>query len=926
MQARPTRIPERFPLVLDPPFRLDATRAFLFLLECNGDRLDALLARTFGWAAPEIAVERLGSHVLLAITDVARASASDPSLGTMRYQEATFFVPIWGRRRGTPFAALHVPFIYADDGLAIAAGREIYGLPKKPARLTIPGSLDFWNGRAPIGVSARAAAVFDGSEWVERALFTISSQPQSLVASAAPALLDALAALVGPWPAALGPTGRLLHQDLIQLKQVPDVTPGRVPVRVLYRAVTRVVAPVRSISEIFLADPGKVQIELADLASEPVRDVLGLPAVIRPKLAAGLAMDFAFDPGEVWLERPDAIPGPPVRRTRVLILGGGMSALAAAHALTDTDARRAKYDVRVLVQGHLLGGKGANTRSSTRGQRIEEHGIHVIFGFYHNFLRLMRSVYAEAARAATTEPSTFDEAFKPEWRVTLHDGRNAWEVKFPRTPATFGAGKNDPAELVAAAKAFAQAVFGFAIDDVLRGLLAPSMSNPIAQDAFWFLLTLISGVTKDLVLGGKTWDDLDALDFREWMARHRLPLSPDLSRSALMQVPYDGVFAYVGSDQSRPRLAAGVAARGLLKLVADYERAPYWTMTAGMGEAVFAPLYEVLHSRGVQFEFFSKVKELRMVGGRVDEVVYAHQARVAAGPFAYRPLVTVGQVPCWPESPDLAQLVAPVPIAGKDPYCDAVHDQDGPDLVLRDGVDFDWVICALPAPVTAHVLRNHLGHPVLGKIRNVRTVATLHLQVWFRDDTRLLGWNWTSRVLGAFRQPLNSMLEEDPLLGLEMWPPASAPRGLLYLSGPFGAGWSTDSEDPEARAAAEATAFEEAKRFVANELVRVLPAAADPATGRFDLRRLFAPWTPDDPMRDQYVRANIYRSARYCLLEPGTLHNRPIPAPPELANLRFAGDWTKNGIDVPCMEAAVTSALMAANGILDPDDRIEILW
>lgn len=921
MLDRPTRIAERFPLVQDPPFRLDGTRAFLFLVEIDPDRVDAMLARTFGWAAPDIEVERLGKHCIVALTDVARATAADPSLGYFAYREATFFVPVWGRRGGVPFAALHVPFIYPDAGLAVAAGREIYGLPKKPAAITMPTDVAFWSGAAPITGTVLAAARFDGSEWIDRALFSISSSPQPVAAALDSDLLDTIEAIIGPIPGPLGAIGRLLQQDLLQLKQVPDVATGGVPARVLYRAVTRVAAPLRALRNVFLADASKVRIDLAELASEPIRDVLGLPAVVTPKFAASLEMDFAFDSGEVWLERPDGTP-PPATKTRVLILGGGMGALATAHALSDTDERRAKYDVRVLVQGHLLGGKGANVRNPARAERIEEHGLHVIFGFYHNFLRLMRGVYADAARGASTEPSSFDEAFKPEWRVVFADGAASWEVVFPRTPNTYGAGPNTPSELVSAAKAFLKSAFGFAFEDLLAGLGGPG--NPIARDAVWFVATMIAGITKDLILGGKTWDDLDQQDFRAWLHAHRLPFSPDLRQSALTQVPYDGVFAYVGPDTTKPRLAAGVAARGLLKLVTDYEKAPYWTMSAGMGETVFAPLHEVLASRGVKIEFFAKVKELRMVGGRADEIVYGRQATITAGPYAYQPMITVGQVPCWRHEPDLAQLVAPVPIAGRDPYSDAVHDQDGPDVILRDGSDFDFVVCTLPAPVTAHVLRGHLGHPVLSKIRNVPTVATLHLQTWFADDTRLLGWSWTSRVLGGFRQPLNSMLEEDPLLSIEQWP-SGGPRGLLYMSGPFGGGWSANSEDPMARDAASAAAFAEAKTFVLRELWKVLPAAKDPATGEFDLARLHAPWTPGDPLRDQYVRNNIDRSSRYCLLEPGTLGNRPLPAPPGLVNLRFAGDWTKNGVDVPCMEGVVTSAIKAANSILAQDDQIPLL-
>ena len=185
MPDRPTRIPERFPLVMDPPFRLDRARTFLFALECDPDRLDALLARTFGWAAPDIEIERLGKHCLLVLTDVAQATAGDPSLGWFAYKEATIFVPVWGRRGGVPFVAMHVPFIYPDDGLAIAAGREIYGLPKKPASIAMPSAADLFAGVAPVTTTVRAAERFDGSEWVDRTLFTITTAGTASTSSAA---------------------------------------------------------------------------------------------------------------------------------------------------------------------------------------------------------------------------------------------------------------------------------------------------------------------------------------------------------------------------------------------------------------------------------------------------------------------------------------------------------------------------------------------------------------------------------------------------------------------------------------------------------------------------------------------------------------------------------------------------------------------
>jgi uncharacterized protein with NAD-binding domain and iron-sulfur cluster len=933
MNGRPIRVPESYPLVQDPPFSLKGSRTLLLALPANRARLEALCHRTFHWAAPDVVVEPLGQTVLLVLTDVKEARAKDPLHGFFTYREATFFVPVHGTRNGAPFAALHVPFIYPSEGLAVAAGREIFGLPKKPASVSMPDLDRVFDGTQAITVRALAAQALDGTQWQDRELVRVTSQPQGLVPQLADALLDAIDLAFGGLPGPLAGIGHLLEQRLVQLKQVPDVTTHGTPPRVLYRAITEVKAPVRALSNVRVADASKLRVDVAELASEPIREVLGLPATSVPSVAASLDMDFLFEDGAVWLERP-VQPAGPAQKTRVLVLGGGMGGLAAAHALSDTDARRARFDVTVLSMGHYLGGKGANLRhpDAALGRRIEEHGIHVFFGFYHNTLRLMRSLYAEANRAATDDPSTFDEAFRPEWRVTFHDGAGQCEVSFPRTPATYGAGPKRLQEQLEALLEIVRSIGGFApgagVATMIASLIARgfglNVGNRVAAEVMAFAITLVKGVTDDVVFGGQSWDDLDAQDFRAWMHSHRILGFPDLRQTAIMQVPYDGVFAYEGPDQSKPVLSAGVAARGLLKLVADYERAPYHTLMAGMGETVFMPMLEVLRARGVKLELFTKVKEVRMAGARVSEVVIARQAVVTAGQSAYDPVELVAGAKTWRREPDAAQLSASA-IAGKDPMSDAVPDQVGPDVVLADGLDYDWVICALPAPVTAKVLRNHATIPELADIEKIPTVATLHLQTWLKDPLFALGWKGQSRVLGGFPQPLNSMLTQDEVMAIEPWP-APRPRALLYLSGPFGGGWSRDSESAADRAASDAAAMSEARTFVTNELGKVLTSAATGPGGTFDTGVLHAPVHPADPMLDQYVRGNIDRHARYVLMKPGTLKHRPLAAPPGLLNLCFAGDWVKTGVDIPCIEGTVTSALQAANAILGPTDRIDLLW
>lgn len=928
MSTRPIRVPEAYPLVQDPPFSLRGSRTLMLALPATRSSLEAMCSRTFSWAAPEVEIEPLGSTVLLVLTDVAEATCNDPMLGSFTYKEATFFVPVWGKKNGVPFVALHVPFIYPNEGLAVAAGREVYGLPKKPAFVEMPSFDALFDGTARVTVEALAAAQFDGSAWSKQSLLRITSNAQSLAVEVADSFLDALDSAFGPSP--LSGIGHLLEQQLVQFKQVADVTTHGVPPRVLYRSVTSIKAPVRNIHDVRLADASRMRVEVANLASEPIGQVLGLDPVVTPILAATLTMDFLFEPGETWVEVPEQ-DDPPISKTRVLILGGGMGAFSVAHALTDTDERCAKYDVTIASQGHYLGGKGANLRDDNpvMGRRIEEHGLHVIFGFYHNALRLFRKVYADAARPPSVEPNTFDDAFRPEWKITFSDGEERFEVTFPRTPAHYGAGPKTIAQQVELLLDLLRSMMGLGgagVEEMILSLLASlvgiSAGNRIAAEVLAFAITLAKAVTEDVILGGKSWDDLDVYDFRAWMHSHRIFGFPDLRQTAIMQVPYDGVFAYEGHDQSNPQLSAGVAARGLLKLVSDYERAPYNCMTAGMGETVFMPMYEVLQARGVKFDFFARVKEVRLNGGNVEEVVIARQA-VVKPDITYDPVELVNGVRTWRRHPDNAQLDANA-IGMEDPMSDAFHGQIGPDELKRLGVDFDWIVCAMPAPETAFVLRNITGIAALEAIEKIPTVATLHLQTWFVSSLHQLGWTMQSRVLGGFPQPLNSMLTDESILAIEPWP-APRPRGLLYMSGPFGGGWSVNSEDPAARIASDAAAYSEAKNFVTHQLPKVLTNATISA-GTFDFNTLHAPLHPADRMKDQYVRGNIDRAARYTFMKPGTLKWRPPAYVPEVRNLVFAGDWVKTGVDIPCIEGCVTSGLQAANAILDPSDQIELLW
>jgi uncharacterized protein with NAD-binding domain and iron-sulfur cluster len=107
--------------------------------------------------------------------------------------------------------------------------------------------------------------------------------------------------------------------------------------------------------------------------------------------------------------------------TKVAVLGGGVGGMTAAFELTATPELRERFDVTVYQLGWRNGGKGASGRNAAIADRIEEHGLHVWFGFYDNAFRLMRDAYEELGRERGTPLATFDDAFKGCDELILYD-------------------------------------------------------------------------------------------------------------------------------------------------------------------------------------------------------------------------------------------------------------------------------------------------------------------------------------------------------------------------------------------------------------------------------------------------------------------------------------------------------------------------
>lgn len=125
-------------------------------------------------------------------------------------------------------------------------------------------------------------------------------------------------------------------------------------------------------------------------------------------------------------------------RTRVAILGGGLSGLVTAWNLTAPEQQE-RFEVTVYQLGWRLGGKCATGRKEDESDRIQEHGLHVFMGAYQNAFHLVQQLYAVAPDPPF---AGWREAFTPVPSLTLIelvDGKPVpWIIDAPIMPGTPG--------------------------------------------------------------------------------------------------------------------------------------------------------------------------------------------------------------------------------------------------------------------------------------------------------------------------------------------------------------------------------------------------------------------------------------------------------------------------------------------------------
>jgi uncharacterized protein with NAD-binding domain and iron-sulfur cluster len=439
------------------------------------------------------------------------------------------------------------------------------------------------------------------------------------------------------------------------------------------------------------------------------------------------------------------------------------------------------------------------------------------------------------------------------------------------------------------------------------------------------ILAILRGATVHrLALDPRGFDAINDYDWRDWLRMNGA--SEQSLDSGFMRGIYDLAFAYEDGDRTRPRLAAGVALRGAMRMFFTYRGSLFWRMNAGMGDVVFAPLYQVLRRRGVRFEFFHRLRNVRLAPRRKGESSYVSalefdvQARIKGG-GEYHPLVEVHGVPSWTSQPDYRQLLHGTQLARGGRDFEASWDgRRVATRTLRVTSDFDFVVLGVGGGAVPHVARELVEREPRWRemVRHLNTVSTQAFQIWLHPDVRALGWRQPGVNLSGFVEPFDTWADMSHLLAEEHWPDPVAT--VAYFCGVL----------PDAAPAVVTRRFHarqreqvraNAIRFLNRDVGAVWPRATDGGVFRWNMlaspgRARRPAGTIDERRFDtQYWTANVNPSDRYVLSLPGGIGYRVSPLDMTFDNLTVAGDWTASGLDTGCIESAVMSGLLAAHAI-----------
>jgi len=475
-----------------------------------------------------------------------------------------------------------------------------------------------------------------------------------------------------------------------------------------------------------------------------------------------------------------------------------------------------------------------------------------------------------------------------------------------------------------------------AVASSARTVLESRLEHDIGLRRVWQIIdvtlaTLRGEVRFGVLTDPRGFDVIDEYDGREWL---RLNGASESSlNSGWIRALYDFGFSYENGDATQPRISAAQAVRSVLRSFFTYRGAFFWRMQAGMGDVVFAPFYEVLKKRGVRFEFFHRLENVKLADSHLlhpGEAAYVEaldfdvQADVRGG-GEYQPLVDVRGLPCWPSRPDFKQLVDGERMARDGWEFESHWDRRKVRAkTLRVSEDFDFVVLGIGLGAVPHVCKELVARDPRWRtmVDHVRTVATQAFQIWMSTDMKDLGCPDQPIAVSGFVEPFDTWADMQHLIQYETW--RNTPRALAYFCNVLPDLAGVDPQrDPSYAAKQRERVRQNAIQFLNRDVVQLWPRATRvPGTFRWDVlidpngtAKAGAAADGEAGFDSQYWTANVNPTDRYALSLPGSSAYRISPLDGTYDNLTVCGDWTACGFNAGCVEAAVMSGRLAAHAL-----------
>ena len=457
----------------------------------------------------------------------------------------------------------------------------------------------------------------------------------------------------------------------------------------------------------------------------------------------------------------------------------------------------------------------------------------------------------------------------------------------------------------------------------------------VTPGQFFTLLNAGTALGHGVMLGAPA----ESYELDDWLTEHGA-IQFTIEECALVRAIYDMAFGLKpiwgrAAMQNRD-MDAATAVLDLIRLFFTYHGSFYYKMQAGMGDTVFAPMYQVLKDRGVKFEFFRRVENLGLdkSRGSVESITVVHQAETK-NRQEYQPLTEVEGLQCWPNQPKWSLLDGTLPITPADRLAHAVRlesgeslPSDGRKVLLQKGRDFDSVVLGIPVgalpPICEELLADEKNQPFKDMIDNSSVVMTQAFQVWLNKVPTDLGCcdYGPDSVLTSFVEPVDTYSDMSYLIGRESWSDKDNVKGIVYFCGVL-----PDSTPPRIRTQADADRSVEAYtlKMLEEHCSELWPSAYQTVGGKttFDWDLLVDPSGGQGPARlnAQYMRANFAPSERYTQTPHGSVEFRLWPEESGYSNLVLAGDWTRTALNAGCVEAAVMSGMRAAHKLIPLSSR-----